>query len=110
MDNLDKIIGDERVLWSGKPKFIPFFFTNLSITIYFLLILIIFIALGIIYPEEIDSGLLIIYVMIALVFLIYPILNFFVTHYAITDKRVIIQNGIIGRDFKIIDFDKITNI
>ena len=30
-------------------------------------------------------------------------------YYAITDKRIIIQSGIIGRDFKIVDFDQISN-
>ncbi|MFC1775034.1 PH domain-containing protein [Nanoarchaeota archaeon] len=30
-------------------------------------------------------------------------------HYAITNKRVIIQKGVIGRDFEMVDFDKITN-
>jgi uncharacterized membrane protein YdbT with pleckstrin-like domain len=42
----------------------------------------------------------------------YPIYKFLVykyTYYAITNKRVIIQKGLIGRDFEIVDFDKITN-
>jgi hypothetical protein len=30
-------------------------------------------------------------------------------YYAITNKRVIIQKGVIGRDFEYIDFDQITN-
>jgi len=32
------------------------------------------------------------------------------THYAITNKRVIIKSGLIGRDFKTVDHDKITNV
>jgi len=32
-----------------------------------------------------------------------------VTHYAITNKRVIIQTGVIGRDFRSISYDKIQN-
>ena len=32
------------------------------------------------------------------------------THYAITDCRAIIQSGIIGRDFKSIDYDKMQNV
>ena len=31
-------------------------------------------------------------------------------YYAITNKRVIIQSGIIGRDFKSIDYDRIQNV
>ena len=40
---------------------------------------------------------------------IYKLLVYRYTYYAITDKRVIIQKGVIGRDFEIVDFDKITN-
>ena len=32
-----------------------------------------------------------------------------VTHYAITNKRVILQKGVIGRDFRSIEYDKIQN-
>ena len=32
------------------------------------------------------------------------------THYAVTNKRIILQSGIIGRDFKSIDYDKIQNV
>ncbi|MEK6919388.1 MAG: PH domain-containing protein [Nanoarchaeota archaeon] len=31
-------------------------------------------------------------------------------YYAITDKRIVIQSGIIGRDFKSIDYDQIKNV
>jgi hypothetical protein len=40
---------------------------------------------------------------------IYSILVFKHTYYAITDKRIIMQTGWIGRDFHIMDFDQITN-
>lgn len=45
--------------------------------------------------------------------LLSPIYTFFssiFTFYAITDKRVIIQSGIIGTDFQVVDFDKINNM
>lgn len=40
---------------------------------------------------------------------IYSILVYKYFHYIITDKRVIIQKGLVGRDFEIADLDKITN-
>lgn len=40
---------------------------------------------------------------------IYKILLHKNLHYAITNKRVIFQKGVIGRDFEYIDFDQITN-
>jgi len=41
---------------------------------------------------------------------LYRILEHRVIHYAITDKRVIVQKGVIGRDFTSIDFDKIERL
>ena len=40
---------------------------------------------------------------------IYKALVYKHTYYAVTNKRVIIQKGLIGRDFEIVDFDQITN-
>jgi uncharacterized membrane protein YdbT with pleckstrin-like domain len=40
---------------------------------------------------------------------IYNLLNYTNIYYAITNKRVLFQSGVIGRDFKIVDFDQITN-
>lgn len=31
------------------------------------------------------------------------------TYYAVTNKRVLLQKGLIGRDFEMVDFDQITN-
>ncbi|MBS3112497.1 PH domain-containing protein [Candidatus Woesearchaeota archaeon] len=31
------------------------------------------------------------------------------TYYTITNKRVLLQKGLIGRDFEMVDFDQITN-
>ncbi len=38
-----------------------------------------------------------------------PILNYKVTYYALTNKRAIFQTGIIGRDFRSIDYDNVQN-
>lgn len=40
---------------------------------------------------------------------LYSLLSYSYIHYAITNKRVIMQRGLIGRDFQMVDFDKITN-
>ena len=40
---------------------------------------------------------------------VYRLLVYKHTYYAITNKRVLIQTGVIGRDFQITDFDQITN-
>ena len=40
---------------------------------------------------------------------IYQILVYKHVYYAITNKRVLFQKGLIGRDFEMVDFDQITN-
>jgi len=40
---------------------------------------------------------------------IYQILVYKYVYYAITNKRVLFQKGLIGRDFEMVDFDQITN-
>src|SRR5690606_29244490 len=44
-----------------------------------------------------------------IVFLIWGRMAWARTYYALTNKRVIGQSGIIGRDFRTIDYDQITN-
>ena len=39
----------------------------------------------------------------------YQILVYKHVYYAITNKRVLFQKGLIGRDFEMVDFDQITN-
>lgn len=40
---------------------------------------------------------------------LYQLLVYKHVYYAITNKRVLFQKGLIGRDFEIVDFDQITN-
>ena len=120
MNEFDKILDEkEKVLWHGRPQFFPFLFSNLT----FLLLGIFFFSFGYIqvktHPNLLSnadiSGLLLLYALPSLgVFFffgtfIYLAFAYRITSYAITDKRVIIQSGIIGRDFQFADFDQITN-
>jgi uncharacterized membrane protein YdbT with pleckstrin-like domain len=123
MKELDKILDqDEKVLWEGAPSFWPFFLGGSIATtifgLFWMLFLIPFIGMAlydIIFGSHIFGfGILLLphfWVGIILVFGI-PIYNFLVfnhTYYAITDKRVIFQKGVIGRDFEMIDFDQVSN-
>jgi hypothetical protein len=40
---------------------------------------------------------------------LYAILVYRYVWYAITDSRAIVQTGVVGRDFKTVDYDQITN-
>lgn len=115
MNELDKVLNDnEKVLWEGQPKFWPFFFGGILLSLFGLIFLV---AGAVILVMAITTGNYILllfphfWVGVAFVFgiPIYKILVYGKTYYAITDKRVIIQTGVIGRDFEMVDFDQISN-
>ena len=114
---------NEQIFWQSGPKFMPFFIAKIFEFLFGLgtaiLIFVIFwgfFEIAEFLEVKIGFGLYIIIgfcVLIALRFLIpflITLLNFKYIRYAITDKRVVLQRGIIGRGFDAIDFDKITNI
>ncbi len=115
MKELDKILDEnEKVFWEGKPNFWPFFFSGLEIVFFGS----IFIVTGaIIFFKAISEGNILFllfphfWVGVVIVFGIplYKILVHKHLYYAITNKRVLLQRGLIGRDFEIVDFDQITN-
>lgn len=128
MRELDKVLdSNEKVLWEGKPIFLPYFFGGVIVAyiIYlvlgiflfpFLLIPLLFLLFGIIFASTFSIWFLLFIplLLIVIIFLIF-LPGFYIglvhknLYYAITDKRAIIQGGLIGRDFKFIDFDKIAN-
>ena len=124
MRELDKVLDpQEKVLWEGKPGFWPFVLGGSIATTLFGIVWMIFLTpfigmaiYDILYGSKIYGfGILLLphfWVGIGFVFgiPIYQFLVFKYTHYAITDKRAIIQKGLIGRDFELVDFDQITNI
>lgn len=115
MRELDKVLDqNEKVFWEGKPKFWPFFlsgFASAILGILFLVIGGIFVVQGIARGNYYFIFLPHFWVGVGLVFgiPIYKALVYKRTYYAITNKRVILQKGLIGRDFEIVDFDQITN-
>ncbi len=120
MRELDKILNKkEKVLWEGRPKFWPFIFsrsTLITVVGFFWLLFIFPILLmgaglggfGFLWWIVILPFFLI-GVVLTLGMPIYNILLYSNLYYAITDKRVIIQTGVVGRDFDITDFDQISN-
>lgn len=124
MRELNKVLDqNEKVFWEGRPKFWPYFLTGLISTFLFGLVLIIFL-LPFVAGDFIANGDALNVSWIWKLFLIpffffglwllavSPIYKLFLykhLYYTITDKRVIIQKGVIGRDFEYIDFDQITN-
>jgi membrane protein YdbS with pleckstrin-like domain len=110
MNELSKIIGaEEKVLWEGGPVFSPFFLSRTAPL--FIVALTWTGALTLFGPWSVISKTPHFWIGLALLVFppIYNYLVFYKTHYAITDKRIIFQAGVVGRDFKMIDFDQITN-
>ncbi len=126
MPELEKILNiNEKILWKGKPIFWPFILGNIAISVFGI------IWLGMFFPFiivammagaeaspiiGINPGVAIFlmphfWVGILMTFgpIIYNLLVYKHVLYAITDRRVLLQTGVIGRDFQMIDFDKITN-
>jgi len=95
----------EKVEWEGKPKAAPYLIPPIFMSILITVIFVIIFALGKIpwFGIAIVFG-------IALIIFISSILSYRVAYYMITNKRTIIQSGIIGRDFKSIDYDQVQNV
>ncbi|MBI2667067.1 PH domain-containing protein [Candidatus Woesearchaeota archaeon] len=115
MRELDKVLDEhEKVFWEGKPNFWPFFFSGIAASLFGIIFLV---AGAFVLVQGLKSGnwlfLLFPHFWIGVVIVfgapIYKALVYKHTYYAITNKRVLFQTGLIGRDFRIIDFDQITN-
>ncbi|EKE25758.1 MAG: hypothetical protein ACD_5C00042G0003 [uncultured bacterium] len=119
MRELEKVLDEnEKVIWEGKPDFWPFFLGGtVPLTIFGIFwmgFMAIFIFTSFKTPGPFRYVIFLMpHFWIGLGMLFGPaIYNYFVyrfTFYVITDRRVIFQAGIIGRDFKFVDFDQITN-
>ena len=96
----------EKVVYDGKPRYAPYIISS----IFGIFILIIFI--GIFIGAFLRSILwaVIVGIIIFIIGIILSNMAYVRTHYAITNKRAIIQSGIIGRDFKSIDYDRMQNV
>jgi len=108
---------NEKILWQGKPELLPYMFHSyilIFVGIPFLgfALMLTFIAmLSIVGIFMSFFGIPFILIGASMVFS--PLLYYFTfpnIEYAITNKRIIMSGGLIGKDFKIIDHDKLQNI
>lgn len=108
---------NEKIMWEGKPNFLAFCMRSIPVMIFG-----IFWSLFLVpFYWAWWTGKFPIFVwavlgphtLVALGLLTSPlfqILGWKYVSYAITNKRVIIQQGIIGRGYNLIDFDKISDV
>jgi len=94
---------NEKIIWDGKPKYSAFMASALIGG----LIILVFFSIFFYFNKNflfLLLGMILFSLSVVLTHLTYK-----VTHYAITNKRVIFQSGIIGRDFTFVDYDKVQN-
>lgn len=111
MNEIKNILSsNEKVVWEGKPKFAPYFISQLTCAGCFSVIFLIGALLA---AAGGELGPSIFIFILGLVFVISPLISYLYykkIYYAITDKRIILQSGIIGTDFNSVDFDKIQSM
>lgn len=123
MSELDKILNkDEKILWQGKPQ-ARIYFTESILPPLVIAAALIFLSnylapfISIIAVSPLDNSQMaligtfrsILYGIVLLSAVASPVFSYLSWKYllyALTDKRAIIQSGIIGRDFKMIDYDQ----
>jgi hypothetical protein len=117
MTTIDSVLNEgEKIIWRARPKFWPFVLQSFfgagsrpgTAVTYFYLIVYFFVLS---YSAKFSFLYFMIIVVIGLLLLfLYPVLLYKKVEYAITDKRIVLQKGVIGRDFDSIDFDKIQDM
>lgn len=108
---------DEEILWTGKPKFIPYILSGLGAGLFTLAFGIIWILTTINFQSgdrSSSSPFFWLFGLLPLLQGLYVFLNrllsFSNTAYGYSNKRVMMRTGFIGTDFKTIDYDKISDI
>lgn len=108
---------DEEILWTGKPKFLPYIFSELGTSLYKLAFGIFWMFFHYNLKPNNEDGVFQFFWLIGLIPIfqgLYVFLNrllsFSNTTYGYSNKRVMMRTGFIGTDFKTIDYDKISDI
>lgn len=103
---------NETIFWEDKPAFLPFVFSgaNVFTTVFGL----VWSAMTIPFLFNTSFGWFIPHIYIGPILVFGPTLYRFLVYnniyYAVTNKRVLLEGGLIGRDIKSIDFDQITDV
>lgn len=125
MNTQNTLEENEHILWQGRKNLVVTMLLSVTTSVIILIFMFIFRNLfssadmsctinGIqSVGEDCQNGLNIITIIIGIFALIMPLLSYIyyhVTKYAVTEKRVIFESGIIGTDIKSIYFDQIKDL
>jgi len=94
---------NEQVIWQEPPKYSAYM-TSAFIGLFFFSL---FISFFVFFTRKFIF--FFIPVVVLILGLVVANLSYNRTYYALTNKRAIVQSGIIGRDFRSIDYDQIKN-
>jgi uncharacterized membrane protein YdbT with pleckstrin-like domain len=118
MREIEKILEEnEKIIWEGKPRFGPFVLGAFVLTPFGAISMPFAASAGVVGVLMMFLGLIVsnwqaffIGILLAVGFFTFTWPIYRRVHYAMSNKRVIIQTGIIGSDFKTISCNKISNI
>lgn len=107
----------EQILWTGKPKFVPFIFTGILSGILTIGFALVWLLTAKNWSSNVDNNsasffwVFGLFPLVAVLYVFFKkIFSFSNTTYSYSDKRVMMRSGFIGTDFKTIDYDKISDI
>jgi membrane protein YdbS with pleckstrin-like domain len=105
---------DETIIWIEKPKFIPFLLSGLAGFIFLVPFAAIWFFMWRKAQPQNNGFFGEWFILIPIVFTLFAFLrklfSYSNTCYAYSNKRVMMRTGFIGTDFKIIDYDKISDV
>lgn len=101
-----KINRGENIMLMVKPDLLALFIPPISTAVLFAIMFFMSLRFSLMFSLLI----LMISVSVTAIFSVYTYLNYLYTFYAVTDRRVVFQSGIIGRDYREFKFEKIQNI
>jgi membrane protein YdbS with pleckstrin-like domain len=107
---------DEEILWTDKPRFIPYSVTGLAAGFGLLIFLAFYFSMtkDVKSPDGTFNNFSTLFVAIPVILFAWTflrkLLSYNNTSYGMTNKRVMVRTGFIGTDFKSIDYDKISDI
>ena len=106
---------DEEIIWSDKPKLIPYVITGLGLGIGAIIFVAFYYAITM-NVKNVDGTIgnfNWFFAALPLVLFLWEFFNKLLsynnTRYAYTNKRIMVRTGFIGTDFKSIDYDKISD-
>ncbi len=116
-NEINKLLdNNESAQWSGAPNAAPFIAGHFNpfLIVFGLFFAGVGAAVGGVFSGGVAGAFLVPHTWIGLLVAFGPpiqgLLSYLRTYYMVTSKRIIIQKGIIGTDFELIDFDKITSV